>query len=85
MRGGAYALELPADSVDVHRYERLVTDARAAAAGGDATTALMLLSEAESLWRGDPLADFTYEDFAALTIGRLSELRLSAVEERLDD
>jgi predicted ATPase len=84
MRGGAYALELPADAVDVHRYERLVTDARAAAARDDATTALTLLSEAESLWRGDPLADFTYEDFAALTIGRLSELRLSAVEERLD-
>ena len=84
MRGGAYALELPPEAVDVHRYERLVADARGAATAGDATTALELLSEADALWRGDPLADFTYDDFAALTIGRLSELRLSAVEERLD-
>jgi predicted ATPase len=84
MRGGAYALEVAPDAVDLHRYERLVTEARATAAGGDATDALRLLSEAEQLWRGEPLADFTYDDFAALTIGRLSELRLSAMEERLD-
>ena len=84
MRGGAYALELPAEAVDVHRFERLVADARVAAESGDTATALRLLSDAESLWRGEPLADFTYEDFAALTIGRLSELRLTAVEERLE-
>jgi predicted ATPase/DNA-binding SARP family transcriptional activator len=83
MRNGAYALELAPEAVDVHRYERLVTEARAAAEAGDTTTALARLSDAESLWRGEPLADFTYDDFAALTIGRLSELRLSAVEERL--
>src|SRR5688572_78416 len=32
MRGGGYALELPAEAVDVHRFERLVTDARGATA-----------------------------------------------------
>ena len=35
MRGGGYALELPADAIDVHRYEELVADGRAAAAEGD--------------------------------------------------
>ena len=84
LRGGAYALELPPEAVDVHRYERLVTEARGAAVQGDVATALELLSEAEKLWRGDPLSDFTYDEFASLTIGRLTELRLSAVEERLD-
>jgi predicted ATPase/predicted negative regulator of RcsB-dependent stress response len=84
MRGGGYALELPPEAGDVHRYEQLVAEARAAASGGEVATALALLSEAESLWRGEPLSDFTYEDFASLAIGRLSELRLSAVEERLE-
>ena len=36
------------------------------------------------MWRGDPLADFTYEDFATGAITRLTELRLTLVEERLD-
>lgn len=84
MRGGGYALEVAPDAIDVHRYERLVAEARAAASDGDVATALTHLSEAESLWRGEPLSDFTYEEFASLTIGRLSELRLSAVEERLE-
>ena len=84
MRGGAYALEVSAEAVDLHRYERLVADARAAAEEGDAASALALLSEADALWRGEPLSEFTYDDFAALTIGRLTELRLSAVEERFD-
>lgn len=84
MRGGAYALDLAPDAVDVHRYERLVTEARDASAAGDAATAIRLLSEGEALWRGEALADFTYDEFASLPIGRLSELRLSAAEERFD-
>ncbi len=55
-----------------------------AAADGDLSRAVALLAEADALWRGDPLADFTYEDFAATTITRLSELRLAVIEERLD-
>jgi predicted ATPase/DNA-binding SARP family transcriptional activator len=84
MRGGGYALELPPDAVDVHRYEQLVAAGQAAAADGDASRATALLAEADLLWRGDPLADFTYDDFAAAAITRLSELRLAVIEERLD-
>ena len=36
------------------------------------------------MWRGDALAEFAYEDFASVEAVRLSELRLAAVEERLD-
>src|SRR6478736_991485 len=74
MRGGGYALELPADAIDVHRYEQMVAAGQKAAAGGDLIGAVALLAEADSLWRGDPLADFAYEDFAAAAIARLSEL-----------
>jgi predicted ATPase/DNA-binding SARP family transcriptional activator len=84
MRGGGYVLELPADAIDVHRYEQLVAAGHAAAAGGDLSRAAALLAEADALWRGDPLADFAYEEFAAAAITRLSELRLAVIEERLD-
>ena len=84
MRGDGYAVELPAAAVDVHRYEQLVSAGHAAAAGGELDRAVTLLAEADRLWRGDPLADFTYEDFAAAPIARLSEMRVAAIEERLD-
>ncbi|MEP6658849.1 MAG: BTAD domain-containing putative transcriptional regulator [Acidimicrobiales bacterium] len=84
MRGAGYALELDAGAIDVHRYEEMVVAARAAVADSDLGSAAGLLAEAESLWRGDPLADFTYETFAQGAITRLSELRLTAIEERLD-
>ena len=84
MRGGGYVLDLPADAVDIHQYEQLVAAARTAAAGDDPQQAIALLTEAESLWRGDALADFAYEEFAQPTINRLSELRLAAIEERIE-
>src|SRR3954451_8744959 len=77
MRGAGYALELPADAIDVHRFEAMVAAARAAVVDGDPSHAAALLAEADSLWRGDALAEFTYDDFAAGTITRLSELRLA--------
>jgi predicted ATPase/DNA-binding SARP family transcriptional activator len=83
-RAGGYALDLPADAIDVQRFEGLSTAGRAAAADGDHERAVTLLTEADSLWRGDALADFLYEDFASPAAARLSELRLAALEERLD-
>jgi predicted ATPase/DNA-binding SARP family transcriptional activator len=84
MRNGGYALELPADAVDVHRYEQLVAEAHAAGRSGDLHRAASLLSEADRLWRGAALADFAYEDFATAAVTRLSELRLASIEERVD-
>ena len=37
-----------------------------------------------ALWRGPPLADFTYESFAQAAIAQLEELQLGAVEERVE-
>ena len=84
MRGGGYILELPADAVDVYRHEQRAAAARAALDQGDLHQAAALLAEADALWRGDPLADFAYDDFAAGAITRLSELRLTLIETRLD-
>ena len=55
-----------------------------ALAAGDAAEAAERLRSALSLWRGPPLADFSYEPFAESTIGRLEELRLAAIENRID-
>ena len=41
-------------------------------------SAIELLAEADSLWRGDALAEFAYEEFASAEVSRLSELRLAA-------
>ena len=43
-----------------------------------------MLREALALWRGPALADFQYESFARDEIGRLEELRLVALELRLE-
>ena len=84
MRGGGYVLELPVEAVDVFRHEQLAAAARAAVDEGDLRRAAVRLAEADALWRGDPLTDFAYDDFAAGAITRLSELRLTLIETRLD-
>jgi YVTN family beta-propeller protein len=43
-----------------------------------------VLRTALGLWRGSPLADFTFDAFAANEIARLEELRLEALETRID-
>ncbi|HEX3089122.1 MAG TPA: BTAD domain-containing putative transcriptional regulator [Ilumatobacteraceae bacterium] len=83
-RGGGYALEVPQDAVDVYRFEQLVASGRARFGSGDLDAAIRLLAEGDALWRGSALAEFAYEDFASAEVTRISELRLDAVEERLD-
>ena len=41
-------------------------------------------STGAALWRGDALADLAYESFAQAPIARLEELRLAAVEARIE-
>jgi len=79
-RTPGYVLYVEHSEFDLARFERLVAEA------GDAgpETAARKLREALSLWRGPPLADLAYEPFAQPEIGRLGELRLSALEQRLD-
>ena len=84
MRGEGYVLDLPPEAVDVERFARRAADGRALAATGEPERAVEVLAEADSLWRGEPLAEFAYDDFAVSAIARLSESRLTLLEERLD-
>ncbi len=79
-----YVIEVGIDEIDADRCERSYGSARRALAAGDPTRALACLQEAEELWRGAPLADFTYEPFAQAMIARLEELRISCREERIE-
>ena len=60
------------------------TAAVAAREAGDPGGAAEGLRQALALWRGPALADFIYEPFAQAEIARLEELRLIAVEERIE-
>src|SRR5262249_7055955 len=51
---------------------------------GASEEALDLFRQALDLWQGPPLADFAYDDFAQNEIARLGELRLEAIEERVE-
>jgi DNA-binding SARP family transcriptional activator len=82
--GQGYELVLAPGALDADRFERLLTEGRRALADCDAARSRALLEEALALWRGPALADFVYEPFAQRKIGRLDELRLSALEERIE-
>jgi DNA-binding SARP family transcriptional activator len=79
-RPPGYVLDLDGGELDLRRFEQAVRDARDA----DPAERARLLGEALALWRGGPLAEFAYEPFAQGEIARLEELRLSALEDRID-
>jgi len=79
-RPPGYMLRVEAEEIDLARFERLVGEARGAVPAVAATK----LREALALWRGTPLADLVHEDFAAAEVGRLEELRIVALEERVE-
>ncbi len=83
-RAGGYVLELQPDDLDVEQFEQLLADGVRALAAGQPARAAERLGQGLGLWRGPPLADFTYEPFAQQEIARLHELRLHALEQRIE-
>jgi DNA-binding SARP family transcriptional activator len=79
-----YVLRPQALVVDATRFEQLAGDGRRALEEGSAGEAARLLGEALALWRGPPLAEFAFDDFARNEIDRLEQLRLAASEDRID-
>jgi DNA-binding SARP family transcriptional activator len=75
-----YVLYVDPGELDLARFERLAGEARRASP----SVAAEKLREALALWRGPPLADLAYEQFAQTEIARLEELRLGAVEQRIE-
>jgi len=72
------------DALDLTRFERLREEAGRAAGEERWQAAARLLDEALELWRGPPLDDVADELRAPGELARLVELRLSALEERID-
>jgi DNA-binding SARP family transcriptional activator len=83
-RGDAYLVRLGTNQLDLNRFEQLLSDGRDALAAGNSSPAVATLDEGLALWRGPPLADFTYEPFAQPAIARLEELRVHALELRIE-
>jgi YVTN family beta-propeller protein len=83
-RGRGYLLALEPEQLDLGRFERLLAEGRELLAKGEAEQAAEALRAALALWRGPPLSDFTSEPFAQSEIARLDELRLAAIEERIE-
>ena len=74
-----YRVRLHEAELDLERFERLVAEAR----HSSSAEASELLSEALGLWRGTPLAELD-APFARDASLRLDELRLAALEQRID-
>ena len=83
-RGGGYALGVAPDQLDADRFERLVGAARVALGRGEAAAAASGFGEALALWRGRALADVAEVEPLALEAARLEELRVVAVEGRIE-
>ena len=83
-RSPGYVVRVEHDELDLHRFERLVDEGRSLLARGLADGASERLRDALSLWRGPALADFSYESFAQPAVARLEEIRLAALELRME-
>ena len=70
-RPPGYLLVVADGELDLDRFQRLVAEGK--------------FHDALSLWRGPPLADFSFERFAQAEIARLEEERLVCLEERIED
>jgi predicted ATPase/DNA-binding SARP family transcriptional activator len=83
-RGGGYVLELEQAHLDAARFELLVEQGQAALARGAARVAADRFREGLALWHGRALAEVLDIASLALESRRLEELRLTAVEGRIE-
>ena len=83
-RAPGYLLRVEGDELDLERFERLVEEGRRLLASGEAEAAAEALRAALGLWRGRPLADVDSAGFAAIEAARLAEIRLAALDERIE-
>ncbi|TWF91248.1 DNA-binding SARP family transcriptional activator [Kitasatospora viridis] len=83
-RSLGYAFEAKPGEADIDRFERSCSEGLAASAGGRWADARSAFAAAESLWRGDLLSDVGELAGVAQEAVRLGELRLQAVEGRIE-
>lgn len=83
-RSRGYLIRIEAGELDVTRFEDMLAAARAAARSSAWPTAARQAHAALALWRGAPLADVESEALATQELPRLAELRLQALEVRVE-
>ena len=79
-RAPGYLLRIDPGAIDARRFERLAHDARPLPPAERSAA----LSDALALWRGPAFADLAFESFLQGEIARLDELRLTALEDRIE-
>jgi serine/threonine-protein kinase PknK len=79
-----YGLFVRPDQVDASQFEHLLGLGREALGLGEPERAARLLGEALNLWRGSVLDDLGPPEFATTEAARLEELRLDALDNRID-
>jgi DNA-binding SARP family transcriptional activator len=79
-RPPGYLLCAAPEQIDAGRFEAALRDAR----GREPTERAPVLRDALAMWRGPALADVVDEPYAELEARRLEELRLVAIEERVE-
>ena len=83
-RGAGYIMRIDADELDLSRFEGLAEAGSRALAAGRAREAVDRFGEALGLWRGPALADLAGEPFLQPVAARLEELRVLALERRIE-
>ncbi len=79
-----YVLRVTPERLDARHFETLLERGRRELASGATEPAAVTLRDALALWRGPALADLAFEPFAQSEIARLEELRLTALEARIE-
>jgi len=75
-----YRLRLDPEGLDLLRFRRLAADGN----GSEPEQVASTLREALALWRGEPLAEFSSQQWARAETVRLDDLRLDVLERRID-
>ncbi|MDN5383304.1 AfsR/SARP family transcriptional regulator [Streptomyces sp. LB8] len=83
-RHGGYLLQIPPESVDVHRYEQLVAAGQSAFDAGEDERAAGLFRRALDMWQGPALVDVRVGPVLEIEVVRLEESRLGTIERRID-
>jgi DNA-binding SARP family transcriptional activator len=83
-RHGGYLLQISQESVDVHRYEQLVTAGQSAFESGDDGRSADLFRDALAMWQGPALVDVRVGPILEIEVMRLEESRLVTIERRID-
>jgi predicted ATPase/class 3 adenylate cyclase len=83
-RTPGYVVHVGDRALDRLYFEHLLGEGRQALREGDPRGAARQLGEALGLWRGPALVDFAYEGFAQAEAARLDELRIGALEDKIE-